>query len=96
MSYNITYSPEERKKYPLISDIRKKRNCKLALLGALILLIGVLLLPLGISVRQAILPESFQIADEAVSVFSQQLTEGEGVLEALKSFCRYILDHAYA
>jgi len=94
MAYTITYSPEKKEKYPLLSDQRKKRRRAVALLCALAVLLAISLSPLGADLRQAIQTDSMRIAEDAATVFSEQLTAGESLYDALLAYCRHVLENA--
>ena len=94
MPYTVSYSPEERKKYPLPSDLRNKRWASIVAVGILLALAILFISPIGKEARSSLQTDSMRIADEAAAVFAEQLSTGKTVYDALQSYCNYILGNA--
>lgn len=94
MAYNITYSPEKQKLYPLLSAKRKRQRCIVAGICIFAALLAILFGPIGNNLYQQIKTESMHLAEDAAVVFCDELSAGRSVYNALQEYCRYILDGA--
>ena len=92
MSYNITYNPELKTRYPVV---RKKRGKPLN--TALILL--VCFVALYVLTRSGIMhyfiPGDPEVTTEAFSTMVKRVGEGETVSNAVIGFCKEIISSGY-
>ena len=91
MSYNITYNPELKKKYPAVRTNRNK-----PLYMALILLVGFVAVYVfsRSGIMRYFIPGNPEITAEAFSVMVERVGQGETVGNAVVDFCREIIHNA--
>lgn len=94
MSYKISYTPEDRMKYPLRSYKQNRVRRTVATISLLIVILAILLSIAGNDAFDKFKSESILLAEDAVTVFSDQIEAGETVYNALHAYCKYIVENA--
>ncbi len=91
MSYNITYDPQQKKRYPA-----KRKPSKGPYRAAVLLLLAALALllanpRLSKPLRNFLLPGDPQVTKTAIDSMAEDLRTGESLGDAVTAFCREII-----
>ena len=91
MSYEIQYTPEDNKRYPL-----GKRRQRVSV-GKMVVILGVVLS--GIALRlygipDFLIPGDPQVTKAAAANFMESMRRGEGIESSITVFCKEVLDGA--
>ena len=91
MSYEIQYTPEDNKRYPL-AKCRQRGS-----VGKMVVILGVVLS--GIALRiygipDFLIPGDPQVTKAAAANFMDNMRRGEGIESSITVFCKEVLDGA--
>ena len=91
MSYEIQYTPEDNKRYPLVK-CRKHGSVGKIVVIVCIILSGVALRMYGIP--DFLIPGDPQVTKAAAANFMESMRRGEGIESSITVFCKEVLDGA--